>query len=513
MNLIGMFRQTWQDLRRGAGLFLAWQLLTQSLALVVATPLLGGLAEHLVRGSGSDVISNYDIVRLVLSPPGLLFVLLTASLAVSFYIAQFAGYAWIGGHVLSRRAISLRSTLGAVAIALPQLVRLGLQMLWRGLWMAWPFVGLLVLAALATLADHDLNDYLAAQPPEWHLMLTLSIALGAVLVFLLVLQWGRWSFAIPAVMFEQASASRALETSAQMLKGRRIGMLKPLLLWWLVKGLAFVVCLHAAHLLSDRVFDWAGVEPARVLPLVAVFMTLTLVGSFVFVALHFGGHQLLTLHLYAQQLQKPLVPDGPAIACAEATGASLFRPVWGLTAGLTVLCAGMAAFLVQHLDAPDPVAVSAHRGASLQAPENTMAAFRAAWESGADFVELDVQRTREGVVIVLHDGDLLRMAGDPRKVKDLSLAEIQALDIGRHRGQTHAGERVPTLAEVIDFARGRVRLNIELKYNTHDEQLAPAVIDLLRAGDFLDPAVITSLDYAALLQVKAHVSNLQRRSA
>ncbi len=131
-----------------------------------------------------------------------------------------------------------------------------------------------------------------------------------------------------------------------------------------------------------------------------------------------------------------------------------------------------------------------------------MAAFREAYAAGTDYVELDVQRTRDGAIVVIHDGDLMRMGGDPRKVRDLTLAEIQAIDIGSKRGPQYAGERVPTLAEVIDFARGKFRINVELKYNVPDAQLAAAVVALLREQQFLDQVVITSLDHAALRQVE-----------
>jgi glycerophosphoryl diester phosphodiesterase len=96
----------------------------------------------------------------------------------------------------------------------------------------------------------------------------------------------------------------------------------------------------------------------------------------------------------------------------------------------------------------------------------------------------------------------MRMGGDPRKVGAMTLAEIQSIDIGSRRGPAYAGEHVPTLAEVIDYARGKFRINIELKYNVPDPGLAPAVIALAREKDFLDHIVITSLDHAALRQVE-----------
>jgi glycerophosphoryl diester phosphodiesterase len=123
--------------------------------------------------------------------------------------------------------------------------------------------------------------------------------------------------------------------------------------------------------------------------------------------------------------------------------------------------------------------------------------------AGADYAELDVQHTRDGEIVVVHDADLMRMGGDPRKVAELAAAEIATIDIGRKYGEQFAGEVPPTLAEVIRLVRGRMKLNIELKYNVPDARLAPAVVELLRREQFLDDVVITSLDYAALKQVEA----------
>jgi glycerophosphoryl diester phosphodiesterase len=149
------------------------------------------------------------------------------------------------------------------------------------------------------------------------------------------------------------------------------------------------------------------------------------------------------------------------------------------------------------------VAVTAHRGASIAAPENTLAAFRAAMDAGANYIELDVQRTRDGQVAVLHDGDFMRMGGDPRKLGELTAAELAGIDIGRKYAATFSGEHAPLLEDVTELVRGRVKINVELKYNVPDPALAPAVVDLLRRQDMVDQVVITSLDYGALKQIKS----------
>src|SRR4029453_9073215 len=148
------------------------------------------------------------------------------------------------------------------------------------------------------------------------------------------------------------------------------------------------------------------------------------------------------------------------------------------------------------------VKVTAHRGSSARAPENTPSAGRQAITDGADFVEMDVETTAGGGVVVLHDGDLMRMAGDSRRLRDLTLSQAKELDVGKKFKAEFVGERIPTLAEVIGLSRGRIQLNIELKYNRPDPALAGNVVELLRREAFLTNCVITSLDPAALTEVQ-----------
>jgi glycerophosphoryl diester phosphodiesterase len=150
----------------------------------------------------------------------------------------------------------------------------------------------------------------------------------------------------------------------------------------------------------------------------------------------------------------------------------------------------------------ESVKVTAHRGSSARAPENTLSAVQQAITDGADFAEIDVQTTADGELVVLHDGDLMRMAGDSRRLRDLTLWQAKELDVGKKFKAEFLGERIPTLAEVIRLSRGRIQLNIELKYNWPDPTLGGKVVELLRREAFLTNCIITSLDAAALAEVQ-----------
>lgn len=110
-----------------------------------------------------------------------------------------------------------------------------------------------------------------------------------------------------------------------------------------------------------------------------------------------------------------------------------------------------------------PVKIVGHRGASHDAPENTLAAVRLAWEQGADAVEIDAHLTRDGQAVAIHDPTLLRTTGRDALVEDLALAEIRRLDAGVWKGAAFRGERVPTLAEVLATVPAGKSLYIELK--------------------------------------------------
>ena len=146
-----------------------------------------------------------------------------------------------------------------------------------------------------------------------------------------------------------------------------------------------------------------------------------------------------------------------------------------------------------------PILRVAHRGASAQYPENTLLAFRRAIEQGVDALELDIHRTADGELVVIHDSTLERTTNGYGNVRDHRLQEIRQLDAGR-------AEKIPLLDEVIQLARAaQIRLCVEIKGATEAEELAIAesTVRALEAGNFLSQVIVTSFSPQALLRAKA----------
>jgi glycerophosphoryl diester phosphodiesterase len=159
--------------------------------------------------------------------------------------------------------------------------------------------------------------------------------------------------------------------------------------------------------------------------------------------------------------------------------------------------------------------VIGHRGASHEAPENTMAAFQAAVAAGADGVELDVHLTSDGIPVVIHDARVDGTTDGTGLVNDLSLAEIRRLDAGSHSGATagshsgatdaFAGELVPTLEEVLASFGEQLLINIELKAQIRPQaqaQLETTVAELVRGLALQERVWVSSFKPYALYRMR-----------
>lgn len=112
---------------------------------------------------------------------------------------------------------------------------------------------------------------------------------------------------------------------------------------------------------------------------------------------------------------------------------------------------------------PRPVEIVGHRGASFDAPENTLASIKLAWEHKADAAEFDVYLSKDGQIVVIHDADTKRVGGLDKKVVAQTLDELRRLDVGKWKGEKFAGEKIPTLAEVLATVPAGKRVFIEIK--------------------------------------------------
>ena len=154
--------------------------------------------------------------------------------------------------------------------------------------------------------------------------------------------------------------------------------------------------------------------------------------------------------------------------------------------------------------------ITAHRGNSYYTPENTITAIKSAIEVGADWAEIDVQETMDGELVVFHDSNLKRVTGVDKNIWEISYIELNKLDAGNWFSPQFLGEKIPKLRDLMAVSRGKIKLNLELKLNGHQQSLASRVVRLIQELNFVEHCAITSFDLATIKEVKVLNENIRR---
>lgn len=152
--------------------------------------------------------------------------------------------------------------------------------------------------------------------------------------------------------------------------------------------------------------------------------------------------------------------------------------------------------------------VIAHRGDSSNAPENTIPAFENAINDGADYIELDVQESKDNIVVVTHDSNFKRCTGENKNVWEMNYNEIEKLNTNE-KFDNNQTVKIPTLDEVLKFSQGKVKVLIELKVNKHDDDIASKTLEVIKNNNAENEVMIQSSSYEELKKVKEINPNIK----
>lgn len=477
--------------------FLLSHLLFVILTVTVLTPLTSLTLRASIALSGEPALSDFDIALFLLSPVGFLAALLVFSLLVTTAVLDVAFMMAIA--VQARRTGKQQFEEGFATILprLPFVMRFAWRLLLRVGVLVVPFLLFGLLVAGVMLTDYDINYYLSTWPPEIMIALAVIGLAAAVAVYFLSRALLGWAVALPLVLFADVCPQDIFTESKRLMTGKRSRLLMALLLWLLLSVILLSCLLGALHLATGSLISHSGSN------LGSAAVVLFVAGLFGFLL------NAIATAITSGALACLLMEEAGWPATSGAVPASI-RDRSSLRRLLIVaLAAGAVAFVVSSLDlssykVADDVQVIAHRGAAGARPENTLAAFEKAIEDGADWLELDVQESADGEVIVVHDSDFMKLAGDDLKVWDATSEKLAEIDIGSWFSSEFADQRTPTLREVLLLAEGTpTGVLIELKYYGHDEKLEERVAALVEETGLVEQVRLMSLKYEAVKKMKA----------
>lgn len=490
------FRRTWPQL-------ILTDLLARALAVVLLTPAVGLLLKVFLATTSTGVVTDEAIVGFLLHPSGLAALLMVCTVSLAILFAETGQLMVIGFASIEDRYVSWLDALTYAFGRLAGLMQLAWLAVTRLLLISLPcLAGLGALYGLL-LGSHDINYYLTEKPPEFLAAALLGGLVLAVTAAWVLLRIAGWLLALPMVLFEHVGGRQAMLASQEAAVGRR-GQI----VLWLVEWIVAVVLLSGSvTYVFGRLGDLLISREGSNLALLLAGLCAVLVGSWlaglavtVFTTVLFP---LLLVRLYCSvgrlgELRPEIAARGTLRE--KASFRIPGKAILLAAAAVVVMVAGAAYLAMRHLDTGDPVQIIAHRGGAAVAPENTMAAFKRGIADGADWLELDVQENADGVVVIQHDRDFMRVAGVNLEVWKATNADLTHMDVGSSFDPAFLDQRVPTLRQVLELARGRAGLFIELKYYGHDRNLEAKVVDLVEATDMVSDIVIMSLLYDGVLK-------------
>ncbi|MEP4149515.1 MAG: glycerophosphodiester phosphodiesterase [Halioglobus sp.] len=497
-TLIHQLQSSWRD-------FFILHLLFTLLGAAILTPLFGLLLRGTLALSGSAAVVDQDIARLVLSPLGMLgaIVLVSVFLAISG-LELGAMQVLAQANKAGRRVRAATAARFALSRALPLLLvtlRLTLYVLAYVL----PYLAIIAAIAWTQLTDYDINYYLAERPTAFIAVVAVAGALAVPLIWLLGRRLISWCLVLPIALFTTKTPAEAFANSESMVAGHRAYCFRSLGVWLVVALLLSVIPVIVLQLGMDLVLGSRESELTTLAAMLGLLGALWVALNFLVAAMNLAGFSTVIAQLF-EELAPELASEQalPTAATDTSSNQRWNSARLAILAGVVaIIGAAVLLSMLRSVKLDDEVLIIAHRGSAGAAPENTIASISQAIEDGSDWVEIDVQETLDGEVIVIHDSDFMKLAGDPIKVWDGELARIQEIDVGSWFDPRFADQRVPTLAEVLQIIKnGDSRLVIELKYYGHDQQLEQRVIDIVEAAEMADRVAIMSLKLKGVQKLK-----------
>ena len=500
---VGMRRLTahWKPL-------ILFEILWKLVTLLVIAPACAGLIQLAIHLAKLKYLTTSNLLQFLRSPWTILLLAVLLLLAALYTLFEIAAVCIC---FRQSRFQKVRTTLG-------RMVRSGLQSVLHFFRGGGPFLvlHLLVLIPLMQFSATSgiftamgIPDFLAYYMTKKEFLLPIYVAA----IILCCLLSVRWVFSSVLFTQNQCSYRSARATSVQLVRGRFWQTFFSVLVWnccYFAALLVFLCMITVVVLMVIRATGSNDLIMSQAMRILKLLIQIVLWSFSFFATPICMAHLTALLEKRCVQMPEVVLPEPVPLSRSA-------KPFRRSTAVLTACCftvaalglnlsyvysvfTGKANFRLALFQNPT---VMAHRGLSADAPENTLYAFSDAISVGADFIELDVQQTRDGVLVVMHDSNLKRTTGVNKDIWDVDYADIQNLDAGSWFDPAYANARIPTLEETLQFVDKRAKLNIEIKPTKHgSDTLEQDVAELITRYQYTDACYVTSFSYGSLKKVK-----------
>lgn len=509
ISTLKMIRKNFTYFKKSFSINVGFEVVYKGVTSFIFLPFITMVLNYFMRQKGINMMTNNQILSFAGSIPGMLAILILGILSFLFIFVEYAGLIVISGETYFDKKISAKAAFFTAMKSIRGIMKIGSIPIIIYVLFIIPFVFGSMGLSSSLLPKIEIPVFIMDviyKTPKW-------ISLYAIVFFMLFYFLIIWIFSLHVVVLEGKDFSSALKRSSQLVKGSFLKIWTTMLLWNLsiVVIEAIVVALVGiGMILLNQVLKGNQNLFITILSFVTTIGGILFMISTLFV---FPLTIMLITQLYYRQVKiKDGVEPTPmtiTVLPSKINWEDLFnrhkKEVIAVSVLGIIIFTGISYFyfITDDFDANNNlVTVTAHRGDAVNAPDNTMSSLLGAIGSKADYSELDVQETKDGVVVLTHDTNLKNNTGVDKNIWELTFDEVEKLDVGSRFSPKFAGEKIPTLDSIIKAANKKIKLNIEIKLNGHDQKLEERVVKIIEDNNFVDQCVVTSLDYNALQKVK-----------
>ncbi|RQD70290.1 MAG: glycerophosphodiester phosphodiesterase [Tindallia sp. MSAO_Bac2] len=495
--------QSLKDFKRNYRKYIAYGLVFMFLTSFVSLPLLTYLFNRLMISLGSGVLLNREAFRMVLTYRGLAGLILIASVAVIIVFIELGGLIVLTQKKYFEKDVFISESIFTAVRSIPRIIGIGMLHLILVLLVIAPLIDIPVAPAITN--ELEIPPVVMDAIEDSRILMYLYQ--GVLLMFTIILL--RWIFAVHYIFLEKLPARKAMKYSSELTKGRTIiTLISLLLLNVIIVGGSFILFSTVSFIPSYIGIRASGILEAYLLTFNG-FLGILL--AMIVMPINIIYLTRLFYHL-RKQSGVTVVDDLKTIRNHFLEKVEwVIRRLFRRRRVLLVFILGVnliGTFIIGHslnenfMHIGRDIKIAAHRGDPVNAPENTMSAVRAALDQQADYIEIDVQLSKDHVVILNHDMGLARVAGIPERPIELTYEELSQLDVGSHFSEEFKGEPVVSLDEVLEEIKGKAKVIVDVKAYGPIDILAEEVVRSIERADMIEDAYVQSFDYEFLQIVR-----------
>ena len=451
----GIWRHYWATWRT----MFAIQSMALVLGLSVAIPVISLATSRALVGSNDSTLSDTDLLNFLIGPNFPLITIAVVAIWIAIHVFGYAAQLFAAHASYHGAPVSVFTALRKTGYSILPLIQLAFRFFLQLFIVALPFLLVVVGVLSLQLREHDLSHYLSERPPEFIFAAAFALAVLAAMTIVLVRIAVRWVHALPLVLFhkEKPSAARRISRKKSRASRHRVFFI---FAFWAVGTPILVILLNAGWLpLALRASNLLGHR----LGLLALILSLLVVISIaIAVMVGFINLTFLALQQVRHFRRAGLDSDDPPTSPEPIVSIPIRRILVAGVIIMGLLTIGLSYRWLDNLRIIDHAQILAHRGASSDAPENTVAAVLRAFDHGSNAVAVDIRQRADKELLVFADTDFTRVAGTPLKLDEATEEDLAAIDIGSWKHPKYHEERVPTLDRVIRLCGDRASLMLHL---------------------------------------------------